>query len=477
MAVLNPTTNYWTSAPYFSIRKNGNYNVVGNTTKGELQEFNQWQGDEWDEVVREWALLDPNNWTDGLSGTDGNVSSHLGFNLLCVVPYKQVGANDEHTNAGEMRRVSIHDIISIGLSQFNDWTAVPALTVQPSGASMERNDDYDPDAPRSSTNSPTIWTDDGGSGGGLWVGPSHVITSITAFAETLGPDEEATADVTIDGEWGDSEITFGIPAGPKGDKGDDGLPGDFGPPGATPEINVGSVTEGPVPAVTLSPSSTIVNAVFDFVIPKGADGSDGLDSTKEGPPGPKGDTGADGSITTFFFTDQGADGLPGAQGDPGVAGPEGPQGLTGDDGLPGDELPGPKGDTGPTGPIGATSTVEGPKGDQGIQGITGIQGIQGGTGPMGPANPVAGPQGITGIQGPMGETGDTGPIGPQGIQGDKGNQGDASTEVGPKGDKGDTGDTGSQGLVGPASTEVGPAGATPEYRFLPANNTLYILNV
>ena len=87
------------------------------------------------------------------------------------------------------------------------------------------------------------------------------------------------------------------PAGPPGDPGADGAPGEQGPAGTAATIAVGTVTAsdpGSTPQVTNS--GTTSAAVFDFVLPRGAQGP------------------------------AGADGAPGADGQDGAQGPQGPAG-------------------------------------------------------------------------------------------------------------------------------------------------------
>lgn len=162
-----------------------------------------------------------------------------------------------------------------------------------------------------------------------------------------------------------------------------GFPAEFGSVeyGLAATIAVGQVISGDTASVTNV--GTAQNALFNFVLPRGA----------QGPQGEKGDTG-----------DTGPQGPKGEKGDTGDTGPQGPQGQ--------------KGDTGDTGP-------QGPKGEKGDPGDTGPQGAQGEKGETGDAGP----------QGPQGETGPTGPQGPAGPQGDPGPTG----PQGPKGEKGDPG--------------------------------------
>ena len=143
--------------------------------------------------------------------------------------------------------------------------------------------------------------------------------------------ESGTA-ATVDKSLVDSvyKLTFGLPKGEKGAKGDTG---------PANKLAIGTVTKGTEAAATITGSAP--NQTLNLVLPKGD----------------KGDKGATGET--------------------GATGPQGPQGLQG--------LPGEKGDKGETGATGAT----GPKGDkgdtgpQGEQGLQGPQGIQGKTGATG----------------------------------------------------------------------------------------------
>ena len=190
-----------------------------------------------------------------------------------------------------------------------------------------------------------------------------------------------------------------------------GFPAKFGSVeyGLAATIAVGQVVSGDTASVTNV--GTAQNALFNFVLPRGA----------QGPQGEKGDTG-----------DTGPQGPKGEKGDTGDTGPQGPQGQ--------------KGDTGDTGP-------QGPKGEKGDPGDTGPQGAQGEKGETGDAGP----------QGPQGETGPTGPQGPAGPQGDPGPTG----PQGPKGEKGDPGGVvsfnGRAGVVVPQAGDytAGMVGAFP----------------
>ena len=149
-----------------------------------------------------------------------------------------------------------------------------------------------------------------------------------------------------------------------------GFPAKFGSVeyGLAATIAVGQVVSGDTASVTNV--GTAQNALFNFVLPRGA----------QGPQGEKGDTG-----------DTGPQGPKGEKGDTGDTGPQGPKGE--------------KGDPGDTGPQGA----QGEKGETGDAGPQGPQGETGPTGPQGPAGPQGDP-GPTGPQGPKGEKGDPGGV-------------------------------------------------------------------
>ena len=130
------------------------------------------------------------------------------------------------------------------------------------------------------------------------------------------------------GEQGPQGVTG--PQGPQGERGCPGPMGEQGPQGntgstgATPTVEVGTVSSGRTAQVIANNTDTGVS--LDFVVPVGATGATG------------------------------------AQGETGATGPTGAQGA--------------KGETGATGPTGA----QGAKGETGAAGATGAQGIQGVTG-------------------------------------------------------------------------------------------------
>ena len=164
------------------------------------------------------------------------------------------------------------------------------------------------------------------------------------------------------------------PAGEQGPQGDPGEQGPAGPQGKAATVSVGSVTTGaPGSDAQVTNSGTNTDAVFDFVIPRGADGGGGGGSTptiavgnvSTGNPGTEAsviNTGTD-TDAVFDFV------IP--RGNPGQAGPQGPAGPKGD---PGEQGPaGPQGDPGERGPAGE----QGPKGDPGEQGPAGAKGDPG----------------------------------------------------------------------------------------------------
>ena len=137
--------------------------------------------------------------------------------------------------------------------------------------------------------------------------------------------------------------------------------GPTGPTGAQgpATINIGKTTTGDTgTSASVINSGTDINAILDFIIPKG----------DSGPTGPTGSIG-----------DKGEQGI---QGDVGPTGPTGPQGIQGEPGIQGQ--PGIIGSTGPTGPTGPI----------GLKGETGEQGPKGEIGPTGPTGPTGPSYGI-----------------------------------------------------------------------------------
>ena len=148
------------------------------------------------------------------------------------------------------------------------------------------------------------------------------ILNMIVEAITLEQGSSATVEKSlVDSVY---KLTFGLPKGEKGAKGDTG---------PANKLAIGTVTKGTEAAATITGSAP--NQTLNLVLPKGD----------------KGDKGATGET--------------------GATGPQGPQGLQG--------LPGEKGDKGETGATGAT----GPKGDKGDTGATGPQGEKGDKGDKG----------------------------------------------------------------------------------------------
>ena len=217
------------------------------------------------------------------------------------------------------------------------------------------------------------------------------------------------------GEQGPQGVTG--PQGPQGERGCPGPMGEQGPQGntgstgATPTVEVGTVSSGRTAQVIANNTDTGVS--LDFVVPVGATGATGAQG-ETGAIGPTGAQGAKGETGAI-----GPTGAQGAQGETGATGPTGAQGA--------------KGETGATGPTGA----QGAKGETGATGPTGAQGAKGEAGATGP----------TGAQGAKGETGATGPTGAQGAKGEAGATGPTGAQ-GAKGETGATGATGAQGIQG-----------------------------
>ena len=163
------------------------------------------------------------------------------------------------------------------------------------------------------------------------------------------------------GEQGPQGVTG--PQGPQGERGCPGPMGEQGPQGntgstgATPTVEVGTVSSGRTAQVIANNTDTGVS--LDFVVPVGATGATGAQG-ETGAIGPTGAQGAKGETGAMGPT--GAQGAQGAKGETGATGPTGAQGA--------------KGEAGATGPTGA----QGAKGETGAAGATGAQGIQGVTG-------------------------------------------------------------------------------------------------
>lgn len=111
--------------------------------------------------------------------------------------------------------------------------------------------------------SPNKGKDSGGTG-------STNITNVSATANTLAPGSSATAAATLSAD--SLSFVFGIPEGETGAQ---------GPAGSAATIAVGTVTTGAAGTnASVTNSGTSSAAVFDFVIPRGADGSGSGDMLK-----------------------------------------------------------------------------------------------------------------------------------------------------------------------------------------------------
>lgn len=138
--------------------------------------------------------------------------------------------------------------------------------------------------------SPNKGKDSGGTG-------STNITNVSATANTLAPGSSATASATLSAD--SLSFVFGIPEGdegqqgpqgaqgiqgPQGEQGPQGVQGETGaqgPAGSAATIAVGTVTTGAAGTnASVTNSGTPSAAVFDFVIPRGADGSGSGDMLK-----------------------------------------------------------------------------------------------------------------------------------------------------------------------------------------------------
>ena len=230
---------------------------------------------------------------------------------------------------------------------------------------------------------------------------------INELKETIDTTGDGTKFLANDGTYREVNASGSgtIIQGPKGDKGDQGIPGE------SSYLHI-KYSENAIGYPMTDTPSTYIGIYVDF------ESDDSTDYTKykwsriKGLQGPQGDQGP-----------SGAKGLQGDKGEKGDKGDRGPQGLQG-----------PRGEQGPTGP-------QGPKGDKGDKGDTGEQG----------------PQGIQGEQGPKGDKGDKGADGKSAYQiaVDNGYVGNESAWVASlKGDKGDTGAQGPKGIQG----ERGPKG-------------------
>lgn len=102
-------------------------------------------------------------------------------------------------------------------------------------------------------------------------GPSGPVTVAVGTTTTLSAGSNAT--VVNGGTSGNLVLNFGIPTGPKGNTGNPGADGEDGQDGAAATIAVGTVTTvSSASPATVTNVGTSTAAVFDFEIPRGADG-------------------------------------------------------------------------------------------------------------------------------------------------------------------------------------------------------------
>lgn len=167
-------------------------------------------------------------------------------------------------------------------------------------------------------------------------GPIGLTPNIKVVTDTLEAGKAATA--VRSGTDEAPIITFGIPVGAKGEKGEDA---GFGTPTASIDTNVGT------PAVEISASGPNTAKVFNFNFKnlKGAKGDKG-DKGQDGTNGTNGtdgksayqiwlDAGNTGSESDFLKSLKGETGSKGDTGETGPQGPTGPKGDNGSDGAPG----------------------------------------------------------------------------------------------------------------------------------------------
>ena len=300
-------------------------------------------------------------------------------------------------------------------------------------------------------------------GKGIQIKGDSISSSVSSQAITITGKGATTVSGTYPDFVVETIAANGIP-GPKGDKGDAGLPGANGQPGpkgdpgpAGPQGPAGngegvsykagegiaiegSTIKNTLPnrpvSITGKGAVTVSGAYPDFIV----------DATQTGgSPGPKGDKGDKG--------DKGEASSPGLKGDKGENGQPGPKGDTGAQGTAGPA----GGGTGSTYTAGSgiqiagttisntapdqivtitakgattlsgvypnftleTAAVAGPKGDKGDAGIPGLQGPKGENGVAG----VKGDKGDAGTPGINGASGLPGPVGLPGPKGDKGEPG------------------------------------------------------
>ena len=81
-------------------------------------------------------------------------SAAQAFHVLMCIPFSSGGTDFPK---GHLARVSIQDIIALGMSRYNAWTVVPQMVVRPAESTYTKNTAYNPNQPFSGTNRPYIW--------------------------------------------------------------------------------------------------------------------------------------------------------------------------------------------------------------------------------------------------------------------------------------------------------------------------------
>mgnify|MGYP004562065031 CR=1 FL=1 len=258
-----------------------------------------------------------------------------------------------------------------------------------------------------------------------------------------------------------------------------------GPKGDTPNITAGTTTTtnpGTDATVTKSSSSTEVNAVFDFTIPrgdkgeKGDTGNDGVSATVEVGSTITGDPGTDANVTNSGTNTNAVFNFTIPKGDQGIQGDKGNPGAVFTPSVNSDGVISWTNNGGLDNP--SSQNIKGVKGDKGDQGETGsTPNVTVGTTTTGDAGTDASvvkntsstednvildftiPKGDTGSQGPQGNPGDKGDTGAvftpsvsdEGIISWSNNGGlNNPTSVNIKGPQGSVGPKGEQGIQGPS---------------------------
>jgi hypothetical protein len=228
---------------------------------------------------------------------------------------------------------------------------------------------YGVDAPSSSCAAPSFYVRNA-SGGLLYmcVGSSWVLVTGSGGTASVTPESMSSAVSTLTGcsdstkSWSPAANACVSNTGPQGPAGATGATGPTGADGASATVSVGTVTTGIAGSnAAVTNAGTSSAAVFDFTIPRGADGAQGPTGPTgaTGATGPKGDTGAtgpSGSAATIAIgtVTTGASGSSASVTNSGTSSaavfdftiPQGPKGDTGATGANGD-----------VGPAGTAATV------------------------------------------------------------------------------------------------------------------------